>query len=363
MYHYVNEHAGSITVSPACFEAHCRVLAQHGWRGIGLDEAEDFLVRGKNLPKRSLLFTFDDGYLDNYVYALPSLHKYGHRGVVFAVSNRIEGRLEQMDVPRVSPEEALAGKASALPEVARLVSRPVETTAEGLSLRKDVFLNRAEARSLDAHGTLAVASHSRGHYAVYTGPEYKGFFRPRSHDRTFYRTEDEPVWGMPEFKMGAGLQHRAFYPNPDLTEAIKILVPQDFSAAAAFFAEDKNLRELEALLGRFAGQLGRYEDDSERLARMWREIAGGKAELEAVLGHEVRSLCWPWGAYCAEALALAREAGFELFFTTREGPNPPGQPLAVRRFKGKCKSGNWLLSRAWLYAHPLLVRLYAMLRI
>jgi peptidoglycan/xylan/chitin deacetylase (PgdA/CDA1 family) len=358
MYHYVNEFAGSITVSPDCFEEHCRVLARHGWRGVGLDEAEDFLIRGKDLPKRSLLFTFDDGYLDNYVYALPSLHRYGHRGVVFAVSNRIEGRLEPEDAPRVSLEDALSGSAPALPEV----SMPVKNTAEGFTRRRDVFLNRAEARSMDAHGALAVASHSRGHYLVCTGPEYNGFLRPGNLYRTFYHTEDALVWGSPAFTMGPGLLHRAFYPNPDLMDAIKALVPQDFAAAAAFFAKAEHLRELEALPGRFAGRLGRYEDDSERKERMWREIAGGKEELETVLGHGVRSLCWPWGAYCAGALALAREAGFELFFTTSEGVNPPGQPT-VHRFKGKCKSGNWLLSRARIYASPLLGRLYAMMRL
>ena len=355
MYHYVNDWAGPITVSPACFEEHCRVLAEKRWRGIGLDEAEAFLIRGKALPGRTLLFTFDDGFLDNYVHALPALHAHGHRGVVFAVSSR----LEEGDRLRVPLDEVLSGKTPRLPEV----SMPMEKTAEGFVLRKDVFLNRAEARCMDAHGTLAVASHSRGHYGVYTGPEYKGFFRPHSIGRTFYRTEDEPVWGMPEFTMGAGLLHRAFYPDPSLVEAVKALVPQSFSGAAVFFSEAGNVRELESLLESFAGRLGRYEDDTERKARMWREIAGGKQELEAVLGHGVRTLCWPWGTYCAEALALAREAGFELFFTTREGVNPPGQPLAVRRFKGKPKSGGWLLSRSRIYASPLLGRLYAMMRL
>ncbi|MFR0875402.1 MAG: polysaccharide deacetylase family protein [Bilophila wadsworthia] len=65
-------------------------LAEHGWRGIGLDEAEAFLLKGAPLPPRSLLITFDDGYLDNYVYAWPILRKYGHKGVVFAVTERME---------------------------------------------------------------------------------------------------------------------------------------------------------------------------------------------------------------------------------------------------------------------------------
>ena len=50
-------------------------------------QVEAFLLHGTPLPRRSLLITFDDGYLDNYVYAWPILRKYGHKGVVFAVTD------------------------------------------------------------------------------------------------------------------------------------------------------------------------------------------------------------------------------------------------------------------------------------
>ena len=80
MYHYVSSFPGAIAVSPEHFEDQCRGMAKHGWRGIGLDEAEAFLLKGAPLPPRSLLITFDDGYLDNYVYAWPILRKYGHKG-------------------------------------------------------------------------------------------------------------------------------------------------------------------------------------------------------------------------------------------------------------------------------------------
>lgn len=354
MYHYVNRLESSITISPERFDEHCRTLAEKGLRGVGLDEAEAFLIRGEALAPGSVLLTFDDGFLDNYLHALPALARYGHKAAIFAVSNR----LEKADAPRVPMSQVLAGQApSLLP-----VDVPVDSQA-GISRRKDVFLNHAEARLAHQQGLLALASHSRGHYGVFAGPQYEGLFRPCTRFRTFYRTEMEPVYGLPDFKVKAGLANRAFVPDPEMVEAVKKLVPQDFAAAADFFKDAVALKGLSALLESWQGRMGRMESDEERTQRMRREIAGGKEELERILGAEVKSLCWPWGDYCEEARQLALEAGFEVLFTTREGVNPPASPLAVRRFKGKDESGAWLASRVKLYARPLLGALYARIRI
>ncbi|MDR1488986.1 MAG: polysaccharide deacetylase family protein [Desulfovibrio sp.] len=351
MYHYVNDWAGAITVSPRRFEEHCRALAEGGWRGIGLAEAEAFLARGEALPEKSFLITFDDGFLDNYLHALPILNKYGHRAALFAVVSRI-GPGEA----RACPEDLKRGKSPDIPEV----SMPRED-ADGAFLRRDVFLNREELRAMDADGVITPASHARGHYAVFTGPEYGGAFLPENLSRTFFHTDLGPVFGLPDFKTGPGLLHRAFLPNPDLVQAVKALVPQDFPEMRRF-AGQRERAELAGIYRSFAGKMGRFESDAERAQRMRLEITGGRADLEDILGRKVTSLCWPWGKYCPEAMELAREAGFEVFFTTREGVNPPKRPLAVRRFKAKDKGGAWLTSRVFVYSRPLLGRLYAAAR-
>ena len=89
MHHYIGDVPGGTVVSPQVFEEQCRVLAEHGWFGVGLAEAEEFLLRGEPLPPKSFLITFDDGYLDNYVHAWPILRKYGHKAVIFAVADRV----------------------------------------------------------------------------------------------------------------------------------------------------------------------------------------------------------------------------------------------------------------------------------
>ncbi|MDR0826480.1 MAG: polysaccharide deacetylase family protein [Desulfovibrio sp.] len=373
MYHYVNAWSGAITISPERFEEHCRALAAKGRRGVSLAEAEAYFIYGEALPEKSVLLTFDDGFLDNYLYALPILHKYGHQATIFAVSARLGQNSACSFAPsyKQNPGSGLgpdkirmpiaALKAGEKPDFPQVLN-PYEERA-GAVLRSDVFLNPAEIKALDEDGTLNPASHGRGHYGVFTGPEYKEAFLPDNLYRTFFHTEIGPIFGLPDFKVGPGLMHRAFLPDPDFVEAIKSLVPQNFQEMRSFARNPAALQDLQALYAVFADRIGRLESDSEREQRMWREIAGGREDLEKILGRKVISLCWPWGHYCREALDLARQAGFEVLFTTKEGVNPPGQALAVHRFKAKDKGATWLNSRAFIYSSPFLGALYTKLRI
>lgn len=351
MYHYISRHKDSISVSPDLFAAHCETLAAHGWRGVSLAEAEAYLLHGEDLPPKSCCITFDDGYLDNYVYAWPILQKYGHKGVIFAVSARMETtntlRPTVRDVWQGSADEA------AWPRV----DAPFVPHPDGYEVRADPFFNWAEARAMEESGVIAVASHTFGHRGVFINDDYAGFFLPERRGRTFH--DPEPfLWGAPKFVMGPGLMERAFLLDPELAEKIRNLVPQNERDAFIFAGDPANVRELTELVAK-SPSLGRMETDEEMAARMEGELRKGKDILEKELGRPSVSLCWPWGAYSPLAREIGRGMGFSVFFTTRPGPNPPRSPLAVCRFKAKDKSADWLLSRVRLYASSPLARLYA----
>lgn len=92
-----------LSVSPAAFEEQLRYLKEQGYRSISLYQLNRHLQRGDPLPEKPIVFTFDDGYDDNFAYAFPLLVKYGFTGTFFLITEPIDaGREGYMTWPQVS---------------------------------------------------------------------------------------------------------------------------------------------------------------------------------------------------------------------------------------------------------------------
>ncbi len=369
MHHLVSNDTSHLSVVPAVFEEQCRMLAEAGWFGVGLAEAEDFLQGGADLPEKSFLMTFDDGFLDNYVYAWPILRKYGHKGVVFVVADRIS------ETQEAAREREAAGGASLRPTVEDiwsgrlsaadlpLVDKLLQVDEFGHTVRRDLFFSWDEARAMEESGVISIAAHSMRHESVFAGPDFSDFVRPKERLRTFCHTTPASFWGLPDFKRVPELANRAFIPSPELCAAIKALVPQDEAGAVEFFNSPSRVEELKALVEKFRGRLGEFESEEAQRLRFRGVMVKSRETLARELRHEVRSFCWPWGVFCEEARAEGLAAGFEVFYTTALGINRPGAALAAHRFKVKNRTDKWLLGRLRLYSRPLLGTLYLKMRL
>ena len=86
-----------MTVSTCQFEKQIRFLKKH-YRILSGSELIDWLSHGKfqsnDKPEKAVLITFDDGYEDNYVNALPILKKYHCPAIFFISTNFIENGLQ-----------------------------------------------------------------------------------------------------------------------------------------------------------------------------------------------------------------------------------------------------------------------------
>jgi peptidoglycan/xylan/chitin deacetylase (PgdA/CDA1 family) len=78
----------SISVSVREFEQHVRYFAKR-YRILSLDEVIEALLAQRSLPRNAVVFTFDDGYADNF-FAAEILKEYGGSGTFYLTANCID---------------------------------------------------------------------------------------------------------------------------------------------------------------------------------------------------------------------------------------------------------------------------------
>ncbi len=117
MYHYVSDppadadvYRRDLSVLPDRFGAHLDYLLANGYSVITLDELLYALAQGRELPKKPVILTFDDGYEDNYTEAFPRLRDRGLVAHFFIVTDFVnQARPGYMTWPQIE-EMAAAGQ-------------------------------------------------------------------------------------------------------------------------------------------------------------------------------------------------------------------------------------------------------------
>lgn len=105
-YHSVSDtRDDGLAVRTADFRWQLEWLKAHGYQSSTVAR---YLAGGSD-ARRTVIITFDDGYLDNYTSAVPMLSDYGYVATVFVVSDMI-GQSEPFwwDVPKIGPRAARA---------------------------------------------------------------------------------------------------------------------------------------------------------------------------------------------------------------------------------------------------------------
>jgi peptidoglycan/xylan/chitin deacetylase (PgdA/CDA1 family) len=80
-----------VSASPAQFEEELGFIEKR-YRVINFTMLREHVEREKRLPERSLVITFDDGYLDNYEVAFPILRRRGLTAVMFVTAGFMGAR-------------------------------------------------------------------------------------------------------------------------------------------------------------------------------------------------------------------------------------------------------------------------------
>jgi peptidoglycan/xylan/chitin deacetylase (PgdA/CDA1 family) len=148
MYHHITPVGGMIAATPANFESQIAWLARNGYTSLTADQFAAHLA-GRPVPDKSVLITFDDGYLDNWVYAHPVLQRHGMRAIMFVVTGWV-------GTGAVRP---CAGQGGEPPAPDHDASKAL--IAAGRS--DEVMVRWSEIQAMQAAGTFEFHSHTHTH--------------------------------------------------------------------------------------------------------------------------------------------------------------------------------------------------------
>ena len=91
-YHSVETNSNNeVTITPEILEKQLNYINDNGYVTITIKELYDHLKNNQLIPEKSIVITFDDGYMNNYTEAFPILKKLNMKATIFCVGNSLDG--------------------------------------------------------------------------------------------------------------------------------------------------------------------------------------------------------------------------------------------------------------------------------
>lgn len=73
------------------FRQYLQTIKDDGYTTLTMAELNDYLFNDKPIPEKSVVLTFDDGYLDNYTNVFPILKEFNMKATIFVISTYLDG--------------------------------------------------------------------------------------------------------------------------------------------------------------------------------------------------------------------------------------------------------------------------------
>ena len=294
-----------ISESLMIFEEKINALVSSGYQFIFWQDLYDHMSGSRIAPKKSIMLTFDDGYLDNWVYVFPILQKHGAKATIFVNPEFVD------PVNNIRPNlgDVWSGKV---------------TENE---LRDLGFLNWEEIRLMEKSGVIDIQSHALTHTWYFSGPRLIDFHKPgdkkypwlawnmRPDLKPFYMENNQErlvPFGTPIYEFEKALIYRRYFPPEEVTNRITELVQR--KGGEKFFQQndwEEELREYhDNLINKYRHKES-FENNDDYKKRVFFELSRSKQILEKALNKEINFICWPGGGYNNTVLALAEKAGYK----------------------------------------------------
>lgn len=292
-----------LTLDLAFFEDQLKYFSKH-FKVISLDDYYN-IVNGLSEPiPNALVITFDDGYLDNWIWAYPLIKKYGLKATIF-----------------VSPEY-VDQKNGVRPNLEDFWNK----NASGDEIRQWGYLNWDEMRIMQNSGIIDIESHTMTHTKYPVSDKIVGFHHPASDslytianlfpEKKPYHISDPSFqnslpFGYPIFEEASAVNARKVFINPefinDCVDKLKNHDLTNYAFDAVKTLVDLIYQEYQAKKNMVISR----ETDSAYQSRVTYEVATSKKIIGDQLGKTVNFLCWPHGDNNQYAHDIAIKAGYK----------------------------------------------------
>lgn len=320
--------APGLTVRPEIFAAHLQLFREEGYTTHTLSELRAHLTGEAPLQGKPLVITFDDGYLDNYLYAFPLLRKYRAKATIFVAADYVE---EGALTTRGPEDDAPAG----------------------------AYLGWAEIREMVESGLIEIESHAVSHDVQPSADRIIDYFRPgvrnpwlmsrlfpSSKPAWFLRRAEDIGYGRPIYECGSALEGPCFRPDLEIERRLTERVAA--GGGRSFFRTIGWREELDRVVQQYraehSGATGRFETEEEWRARVCEDLVGSRVRLSRSIGQEVKFLAWPHDRFNEKAQAIAvGEAGYAATTSGTHQNEPGDDAQGISRIP----AGEALLGRPW----------------
>lgn len=310
------------------FEECLKYLCENNYCTLNVSNFFEIITNKRNVPQRSVLLTFDDGWGSLWTYAYPLLKKYNMHAVCFLIPGVINSdhqkyyNLEDVWAGRIGYED--------------LISR--ESSAEPYCTWEEIF-------EMYQAGVIDFQSHTLYHSQVFTSTKIIDFIHPNfdcangNHNIPIIMRNGENAWDR-NLDLGTPIYHY----EPRMSGKKRYLDDENLrlhctqfvaKQGGSDFFRDKNWRStLFSLIKKYNTDhqnQGYYESQDDLEQGILEDLRLSKKIIEEKLpGNTVTHLCYPYYVGSQLAVDLSIQAGYKCSYwgfmdgksTNRAGDDP-----------------------------------------
>ncbi len=294
-----------LTLELKYFEEELKYFKKNRYKPLFLEDYYQIRKEGDNSRKKFIVLTFDDGFLDNYIYVYPLLKKYNFKATIFVNPEFVDSKSR----PRHTLEDYWKN---------RVNFREIDRWG---------YLSWEEMRIMEQSGLVDIQSHTLTHTKYFVSDKLVCFHYPGRDclyqignlypERKPYCIEDENFekllpYGYPFFEEKSALIARKVEINPDfINEIIKKLRNFQWNSNYDFQYLFNRIKPIYCNYKEGDNLIVKTESESEYHARIEFELKESKNVIEKELNKEVKFCCWPHGDNNEFAHKTAIELGYK----------------------------------------------------